>query len=87
MKREHTIQELRKSGYRVWVTHRDWVGTDRELVNVDRLSRDGNPCVTQIDVTTPNGEESTGFAFRVMGDFYDRKHGNRIALNRAMSKL
>lgn len=82
-----TIQQLRQSGYKVRVLHRDWIGLDRERVDISRLARDKNPCVTQIDVTSPDGKNSTGYAFRATGDNYNRKLGNQIALGRALKNL
>lgn len=85
-KNQETIESLRKKGFKVRVIHRDWVHSDREHTNTDLLSRDGQPCVTQIDVTYPDGTDKTGFAFRAKGDQYDRKFGNQIALGRALCK-
>jgi hypothetical protein len=87
MQNYHTIESLRKQGYKVRVIHRDWKGEDREFINTDRLAKDDNPCVTQIDVTTPDKKDVSGFAYRAEGDHYNRKIGNRIALNRAMNML
>lgn len=83
-----TIQSLRQSGHKVRVTHRQWVGSDKERTNTDLLAfNDGYPSVTQIDVTTPKGEDATGYAFRSKNDNYNRKFGNRIALGRALAQL
>lgn len=82
-----TIQSLRQSGHKVRVTHRAFNGEDRERTNVSLLAIDDHPSVTQIDVTTPKGEDATGYAFRSKNDNYDRKLGNKIALGRALAKL
>lgn len=83
-----TIQSLRQSGYKVRVIHRYWEKADSEYVNTDRLADDGNPNVTQIEVTTPDGATTVaGFAYRAKGDQHHRKLGNLIALNRALSQL
>lgn len=84
----HTVQNLRQNGYKVRVIHRMAKSTDGEFVNLDRLANDGNPNVTEIEVTTPDKTQSSfGFSYRVKGDQYYRKLGNMIALNRAMSTL
>lgn len=91
----HTIHDLRKNGYKVRVLHFN-VGADPMLGGFGhvckynyriRFANDGHPNVTQIDVTTPDGRDATGYAFRAMGDPFDRKRGNLIALNRAMNQL
>ena len=84
----HTVQNLRQNGYKVRVIHRMANSTDGEFVNLDRLANDGNPNLTEIEVTTPDKTKSSfGFSYRVKGDQYYRKLGNLIALNRAMSTL
>ena len=83
-----TIQFLRQNGFKVRVTRRDWVHEDTNNVDPYRLAEDDHPPVTQIDVTTPDKSITvTGYAYRSKGDQFNRKLGNRIALNRALQKL
>lgn len=83
-----TIQSLRQKGYKVRVIHRQDEKSDNEEVNVARLAQDGNPNITEIDVTTPDKSITvTGVSYRAKGDFYHRKLGNRIALQRALELL
>ncbi len=82
-----TIQSLRQSGYKVRVTHRGLLDSDTDQTKVHLVAKDGHPSVTQIDITTPNGENTTGLAFRSKNDNYNRKFGNRIALGRALAQL
>jgi hypothetical protein len=82
-----TIQELRKNGYKVRVIHRGLMDKDDALVNTVIIANDGSPSVTQIDVTTPDGRDVTGYAYRAWGDPYNRKMGNTIALGRALKEL
>lgn len=82
-----TIESLRKSGYKVRVIHRGWNGLDRERINTDLLSKAGPPEVTQIDITTPDGQDVSGYAYRAKGDQHNRKLGNTIALGRALKQL
>jgi len=84
----YTVQNLRQNGYKVRVIHRMYNNIDGEFINVDRLASDGNPNVTQIEVTTPDKTKTVfGFSYRAKGDQYHRKLGNLIALNRAMDTL
>ena len=82
-----TIESLRKSGYKDRVIHRFWCGKDREQVNTNLLADDGRYDVTQIDITTPDGRDASGYAYRAKGDQYNRKIGNAIALGRALKQL
>lgn len=83
-----TVQSLRQKNYKVRVIHRHSKKEDADFVNIERLSEDGNPNVTEIDVTVPDGTVTvTGVAYRSKCDFYHRKLGNRIALQRAVLQL
>lgn len=82
-----TIESLRKSGYKVRVIHRHWYKGDHGRVNVNSLAEDGNPSVTDIDITTPDGRDASGYAYRAKGDQYNRKIGNAIALGRALKQF
>lgn len=91
-----TIQSLRQAGYKVRVIHRGLADThinmsipldvQKSIKNIV-IAADGHPCSTQIDITTPDGQHATGYAFRAKGDQYDRKKGNTIALGRALKQL
>lgn len=84
----YTVQNLRQNGYKVRVIHRMAKSADGEFINLDRLANDGNPNVTEIEVTTPDKTVSVfGFSYRAKGDQYNRKLGNLIALNRAMHEI
>ena len=89
MNKEVTIANLRRSGYKVRVIHRNWNDEiDYRNVFYSSLAKDENPNVTQIDVTTPDRSATvSGFAYRCKGDQYNRKLGNTIALNRAIKQL
>jgi hypothetical protein len=89
MNKEITIANLRRSGYKVRVIHRNWNDEiDDGNVFYSSLAKDENPNVTQIDVTTPDRSATvSGFAYRCKGDQYNRKLGNTIALNRAIKQL
>lgn len=85
---KYTVQSLRQSGNKVRVIHRFYDATkDHEFFNPQNLSNDGQPNVTQIDVTMADGKEASGFSYRCKGDQYHRKLGNDIALGRAMKKI
>lgn len=85
---KHTVQSLRQSGHKVRVIHRLFdESKDADCPNPWNLSDDGQPNVTQIDVTMSDGREATGFSYRCTGDQYHRKLGNDIALGRAMKQI
>ncbi len=86
-KQKHTIASLRQSGWKVRCFRRDWVDDDIKRVDTFRLAEDEHPPVTQVDVTSPEGLNGTGYAYRVHGDNFNRKKGNLIALNRALCDL
>ena len=74
-----TIHQLRRAGWKVRVIHgltnEKYVG--QEIVNFSNH-------FTKIDVTSPEGKDSTGIAFCSKQDQWNRKLGNRIALGRAL---
>jgi hypothetical protein len=85
---EHTVETLRRNKYKVRVIHRFFdPEKDQNIINIDRIASDGHPCVTSIDVTTPDGRNVSGMAYRRKGDQYSRKMGVKIALGRAMKQL
>jgi len=87
MKQTHTMHSLRKAGNKVRVIHRFWDSDDEVRVFRTSVADDANPNVTQIDITTTDGRDVSGFAYRARGDQYNRKLGNQIALNRALKSL
>lgn len=81
-----TVQELRQSGYRVRVIHRRNY-TERETFGgtTEVISEKGGS--TQVDITTPDGVNTTGYANCCSIDNYNRKIGVLIALGRALKEL
>ena len=86
-----TIEQLRKSGYKVRVIH-----YRQSIINKKILpQRDiGGPLFleakggkTRIELRSPEGIETFGEALCSDKDTYNRKLGNRIALGRAMNAL
>lgn len=89
LKNPPTIHELRRAGCKVRVIHNnapkmaDIYRAAIEIGNLDLIpTRIGG--YTQIDITTPAGNDFSGVAFRMKDDQYNRKLGNRIALGRAL---
>jgi hypothetical protein len=83
-----TIQQLRKTGYKVRVIHkRNYVPNwPNKLSPGIRLSSKGG--YTRIDVTIPDGSVTVSGESRCsINDSYNRKLGNSIALGRALSQL
>lgn len=72
-----TIHQLRRAGWKVRVIH--------SLINPDEdgLSRLADR-ITRIELTSPEGVDSTGIAYCSKEDQWNRKLGNRIALGRAL---
>jgi len=71
MKNTITIEQLRKSGWKVAVLHRS-----------NTTGR-----YTHIIVTSPDKKHAEGFARVHFEDNFDRKIGNKIALGRALKNL
>lgn len=82
---KHTVQSLRQNNNKVRVIHR-FFNTDIDE-KIPNISLDGQFNVTQIDVTSIDGKDATGISYRAVGDQYDRKKGNMIALGRAVKQL
>jgi hypothetical protein len=76
---EVTIEKLRKSGYKVRVLQNDIDPNDSYAHLADRITR--------IEVLDPNGKEWFGEARCSIKDNYNRKLGNKIALQRAIKKM
>lgn len=76
-----TVEQLRKSGYRVGVYHTRRY--DHRLIQ-PLLPNGGR---TEVCVTTPHGLTVTGKARCSKEDTYVKKVGVQIALNRALEKL
>jgi hypothetical protein len=83
-----TIENLRKTGFKVRVLHRNLSNEDLQKVNLERIAMDSNPNVTEIHVTdVKQCKTSIGIAYRAKGDRYNRKIGNAVALGRALKYL
>jgi hypothetical protein len=73
-----TIEELRKSGYKIRVHHHRKVSAD--VIN----ARGGK---TVVEVTTPDGTTLVGMSRCSRKENFDKSMGVRIALGRAMSSI
>jgi len=83
---EHTIESLRRKGYKVRVIH----GKLSENLDADIPPniRKAAERYTKIEVTEPvSGLSVAGYAFCSVKEGWNRKEGNRIALTRAMDLL
>lgn len=88
-----TVAGLRRSGYKVRVTHRRVYQTEfggllfskfeaaSNGINVSPQMYGGQ---TQVEITTPDGETLNGEANVYYKDAFNRKLGLKIALGRAM---
>ena len=74
-----TIAELRKSGYKVRVIH--------DILNNDDPYFHLADHYTRIEVLDPDGNDWIGESRCSIKDNYNRKLGNKIALNRAWKKM
>jgi hypothetical protein len=73
-----TIEELRKSGYKIRVHH-------HRKVSADVISARGGKTV--VEVTTPDGTTLVGMSRCSRKENFDKRMGVRIALGRAMSSI
>lgn len=90
-----TVEELRKSGYKVRVTHYRYVNSTPRLLlpnfaiklnnAQDLLNARGGRTV--VEVTTPNRVTYTGVADCSEKEIFNNKEGVRVALERAYSEL
>jgi hypothetical protein len=79
-----TIHQLRRSGWKVRVIHGV---TNHNLPFGPRSAKNQEPLserFTRIELTSPEGKDSTGIAYCSKQDQWNRKLGNRIALGRAL---
>jgi hypothetical protein len=79
-----TIHQLRRAGWKVRVIHGL---TNHNLPFEPRSSKNQEPLserFTRIELTSPDGKDSTGIAYCSKQDQWNRKLGNRIALGRAL---
>lgn len=76
---EVTIEKLRKSGYKVRVLQNPIDPNDPYAHLADKITR--------IEILDLNGKEWFGEARCSIKDNYNRKLGNRIALQRAIKKM
>lgn len=86
------IASLRQNGYKIRVFHhRKYVGINGEVYFAGIQIPDTELCskggLTVVQVITPSGETRTGFAKCSSKDPYNKKIGNKIALNRALKEL
>lgn len=81
-----TVEQLRKSGYKVRVIHTRRGKTMPRLDGgmVQTVSERGGKTVVQ--VRTPDGEELEGVAVCSVKDNFNRRLGVRIALGRALTR-
>lgn len=82
-----TIRDLRYAGYKVRVLHsRPMSYTCKMSGQSPEVSAKGG--TTVIEITTPDGKKTvTGKAECSIKDVWNRKLGNKIALNRALLQL
>jgi len=82
-----TIHQLRRAGWKVRVIHgftnNNMPYGPRSIKNKEPLS----DRFTRIEITNPEGVDSTGITYCSKEDQWNRKLGNRIALGRALKKL
>jgi len=76
---EVTIEKLRKSGYKVRVL--------QNLISPDDVYAHLAGRITRIEILDPNGKEWFGESRCSYKDNYNRKLGNKIALQRAIKKM
>jgi hypothetical protein len=79
-----TIHQLRRAQWKVRVIHGV---TNHNLPYGPRSSKTQEPLserFTRIELTSPEGKDSTGIAYCSKQDQWNRKLGNRIALGRAL---
>ena len=79
-----TIHQMRRAGWKVRVIHGI---TNNNLPFAPVSSKDKQPLsdrFTRIELTSPDGKDSTGIAYCSKEDQWNRKIGNRIALGRAL---
>lgn len=87
-----TVEELRKSGYKIRITHfrnlfnYSYVGypKDYNAKGNDICPRGGE---TVVQLTTPEGKDIATTALCNLADNYNKKIGVAIALGRALKKL
>jgi hypothetical protein len=79
-----TIHQLRRAAWKVRVIH----GVTNNNLPFAPVSAKNQQSLsdrfTRIELTSPDGKDSTGIAYCSKGDNYNRKLGNRIALGRAL---
>lgn len=81
---QHTIESLRRGGYKVRVHH----GLTEELEKCEKNIKEAASHYTHIEITdTQTWRSVEGWAYCSKKDNWNRKLGNRIALSRALDKL
>lgn len=92
MSKNQTVEQLRKSGYKIRITH------SRNLFNYSFIgypkaynAKANDICprggITYIQLTTPEGKDITSVSKCNLSDNYNKKIGVAIALGRALKKL
>ncbi len=79
-----TIHQMRRAGWKVRVIHGL---TNNNLLFAPVSTKDKQPLsdrFTRIELTNPDGKDSTGIAYCSKEDQWNRKLGNRIAIGRAL---
>jgi hypothetical protein len=81
-----TVEQLRKSGYKVRVIHTRRGKTTQRMDGgmIQTVSERGG--MTVVQVRTPEGEELEGVALCSAKDNFNRRMGVRIALGRALTR-
>jgi hypothetical protein len=84
---QHTIENLRRGGYKVRVIH-GCFASEQEASSIPDNIRNAASRYTRIEVTDQaSGLSAEGWAYCSVKDNWNRKLGNSIALGRAMDNL
>lgn len=90
--KSNQVHELRKAGWKIRVIHKRYFGGIALLSRKEATVSSWRNCLTRggltiVELTTPNGKNSTGEARCSKSDNFDRKKGVSIALGRAITNL
>lgn len=81
MRNNYTVSDLRKLGYKVFVSHIRVLNMEDQSPNFVAFPRGGK---TIVEIHTPDGVLS-GAAFCSLEDNYSKKTGVKIAIGRALA--